>query len=277
MGCEKARDLFSECFDGVSAHSAEFEQHLEVCPYCRREYEDFVSLLESLATLPEPEVSGEFHTALLSYVEGYAKSQKHFVGRAWKSVRVGIGSVAAAAALVLLVWLTGWQAEEMPFYHDMAELPLTMRLVDETAVAMGEFDFDVDDSFIEDREAFAMEAELDDADFAFGDDETDLGLEVSFVVPPAEDADFFGEPQREAADILDERLTGAGGFFDEPLTGARTFSYDFFEPVTIITTEQRVVRPHFLTAVVFLVVGVGLGYRIKRLVEYVERKINNAP
>ena len=306
MGCETVRDLFSEYYDGVSEVALDIERHMESCAECRREYENFAALFASIAHFREPDVSEEFHASLVSYVDGYIKSRKHFMRRSWRSVRVGLGAVAAAAAAILLfVWQTVPTSYEIQVMPHMVELPMPayapFQMQDvEDGVAVGGFGafLDEDYYFGDDWIVFRDAADFSGETF-FGDDSP--LPHASFILPT--DDEYLQQEAEESLQVGDDRLMGRGAE-DMPFSNEETFVLDddalprmvvgadefmdfaarprtafdeLFEPAAVVVTETVVVRPHLLTAAVLFVVGFFLGYRVKRLVKYIERKINNAP
>ena len=301
MGCETVRDLFSEFYDGVSEHAVDIRRHLDACAECRKEYDDFAALFAGFSELGEPDVPDGFHEALLSYVDGYAKSRRHFESKAWKSVRVGIGTVAAAAAAILLfVWQIGLPANGTQALPEMVELPMPafapfQTQVDDDDVAVGGFgayrgegyyygdDWLVfrDAGDISDEEFYGDEYPIPQASFVLPTDDGNIRQEAEdslgddrLMGRGAEDsalgedalADFFivGEEDFDLDDDAQPSMGVGADDFSDFAARSRVAFDESFEPAAVVATETVIVRPHFLTGGVFLVVGFFLGILIMK-------------
>ncbi len=104
MQCESVENRFEEHYD---ASLAEVSQHLEACPECRREWDDFVDLMARLQTLKAGAPSPELDRRVLQELEtrGIFNERPSVleVGLEWLN-RL-LPKVALAACLLLLLWM----------------------------------------------------------------------------------------------------------------------------------------------------------------------------
>jgi len=75
MRCHDVQGLFSEIYDGVAEEQAALQNHLNECPTCAAEYEDYSRLINELRKLPMPELPDNFHETVMAKVREIAASQ----------------------------------------------------------------------------------------------------------------------------------------------------------------------------------------------------------
>ena len=238
MKCEDVRNLFSEYYDDETDKSGEIALHLDGCPDCTREFEEYRGLFIRLANIKEPEVPRGFRRELVSYTEGFYSGRKRHVSLIVHRFTSVLSSMAAAAAAVLVVWFifahdTGTAVDERP--EMIAELA-----VPQAAAEVYEYD---EPPFVR---GFVFEEA--DYDFAIGifDDEWYY----------ADDYDVWA--------------------WEEIITEAEDFG--FFDPVffDVGYDGSRSILPHFTTAAIFLVIGLFLGFVAYELLIYIDRKLDDA-
>ena len=256
MKCEDVRNLFSEYFDDETEMASEITLHLDRCSDCRKEFEEYHKLLIDVANIEEPDVPDGFHQALVSYADGFYRGRKKHISITSHRFASVFGSLAAAAAAVLIVWFTG-AFDTSPA---LLESPQMLAEVAAPQAAADAFEdvYDIPEYFPRARH------------FDFDDETYDFYIGVfdepyPFVWHYMTTDEFTGE--EISAFIIPEADTFV--FFDEP----------FFEPIIIEVgyMGSPVIRPRFATAVVFLMIGLFLGYHLHRLNKYLERKSDNAP
>ncbi len=102
MICDRAQRLFGACWDDelTQAERDGLESHLESCPACRREYDEFSRALELTAALPRIEASADFVDRALarSRRATTAPDIVREAGSRW----VPVAAVAAAGAVFVV-------------------------------------------------------------------------------------------------------------------------------------------------------------------------------
>ncbi|MCL2377886.1 MAG: hypothetical protein FWC77_02050 [Defluviitaleaceae bacterium] len=201
MRCHNVQELFSEIFDGAAEEQAILVKHIQECPICAAEYEDYSRFINELRQLPAPELPANFHETIMAKVREIALSEDSIPGRPefivtkqkaisptkppqkrmhtnpyaaarrWASV--------AAAACLLLVSLWAMRVFDMPHQSDMAFEPAPMSAPMEFSaeaydfpVSAGEMDF-LDDELYNDllapAEFIESEPAAEDGDFPLAD------------------------------------------------------------------------------------------------------------
>ena len=236
MKCENVRELFSEYYDGETSLDVEITEHLDGCPRCSEEYEKFFHMLEGVANLPEPEVPSGFRQGLMAHAEGYFRGRKTGFTR----VRFisALSSVAAAAASVLLVWYLGIFDTGLHYESpDMLAMPMAV------------------------MENFSFDDYYPQTGIAVGDAEREDLSPLLRVIEPEFDYD-------------EEGFMGTGPFAED------TWVFEPWEPVFVyvgypVVVYVEVLRPNFLTAGIFLAIGLLLG-NVGRIARFIGRKRNDA-
>ena len=248
MKCEDVRDLFSEFYDGETEQASEIALHFDGCSVCKNEFDSYSRLLVEVTNLDEPDVPEGFHSALVSYADGFYRGRKRHISLTSHRFASVFGSLAAAAAAVLIVWFSG--------------------VFDTGAMAQPEM-------FAEFAMPHAAAAEADEAWLVYDDaplargfyfeDET-YDLYMGYFDEP----DPFAWHQIRYCEI---RLEGFTGY-----VVANHDNLVFFGPLTdYVEQYESPIRPHVAAAILFTFVGIFLGFNIHIFVKYMERKSNNAP
>ena len=246
MKCEYVRELFSEYYDDETELSEKIALHLDECQSCSSEYEEYRSLLADVASLDEPDVPDGFRASLVSYADGFYRGRKKHISITSHRFVSVFGSMAAAAAAVLFVWFssvfdTGAGMYERP--EMLAEFAVPQ--------AASETLYDYYEVF----EDFPAARRFD-----FGDASYDYVSETPYLWHYMTVDEFTGE--------------GVSAF-----VMPESDYFGFFEPIIIEVgyMGSPVIRPRFATAVLFLIIGLFLGFNLHRLAKYIERKSDNAP
>ena len=255
MKCEDARDLFSEYYDDKTSLADDFTMHLESCPECNKEFEEFRTLLVTLANIEEPDVPDGLRTELVSYTDGFYKGRRRHISITTHRFTSMFGSIAAAAAAVLIVWFTGaFDTSPRVVYESpgmLAEFVVPQ-------AAGGTFD-EVRELYDDFPLARVFEFEEETYDFVIG---------------------IFDEPYPFEWHLRGYEVTGeeVSGFIIPEAEGLIYFD-PFVEPIFIEVgyLGSPVIRPRFATAIVFLIIGLFIGYQLHLLAKYIERKSDNAP
>ena len=72
MRCHDVQGHFSEIYDGIAVNQTILEKHLQECPTCAAEYEDYRRLIDELWQLPMPELPVDFHKTVMAKVREIA-------------------------------------------------------------------------------------------------------------------------------------------------------------------------------------------------------------
>ena len=252
MKCEDVRDLFSEYYDDATKQAGEITLHLERCPDCSNEFEAYSKLVVDVASIKEPEVPDGFHQALVSYVDGFYRGRKRHISILSHRFTSVFASMAAAAAAMLFVWFTGIFDTGLVVYE-------SPQMLAEFAAPQAAAEDFYQSWYVYEDFPLARHFDFDDEtyDFVMGVFDEPYPYEWHYVQAYEEASPFIAPETDDFA------------FVDAP----------FFEPVIIEIgyMGRPVGRPNFTTAVVFLVIGLFLGYQVHRLVKYLERKSDNAP
>ena len=246
MRCEDVQSLFSEYYDKTTNLFDEISLHLEKCIVCKTEYSEFKSLLEYLPEIKEPAVPDKIRRALVSHVDGFVKGNKNRISIYRHRFWTGLSSAAAAAAAVLLVWFTG--------IFDTGALHENFGMHAEYIVPSAAHGWAAPSPFEIEGHLPGRMMNVPEAAGGIADNEyfyNDEWPESSFNLVPD-----------------DDRLIGFRAAHEDVI-----FASDMHE------TENRVqtgFRPHLLTAILFAIIGMAAGYKLNRLVEYIDRKSKNA-
>ena len=251
MNCENVQALFSEYFDKETELVEDISLHLDGCPVCSKEFLEYYSILADVASIEEPDVPYGFREALVSYTDGFVQGRKKRISITNHRIISAISSLAAAAAVVLVAWFSGVFDTGFVVYENprmLAEFTMPQAVagafdeafeVSGVSPRLGHFDFG-DEAY-----DFIYEYPLT---WPYMTTDEFTGEEISaFIIPESDDFDFIAES------IIEPVIIGVG-YMGNP-----------------------VVRPRFVTAVVFLIIGLFLGFSLHRLVNYIERKSDNAP
>ena len=246
MKCEDVRGLFSEYYDGETNQADEISLHLEGCADCNNEFEEFRSIFLHVSDIKETDVPVGFRQALVSYADGFYKGRKRHISITRHKFASAFASMAAAAAAVLVVWSIGIFDTGSVMYDD----PQMFTEFATPQTAAGAF-----------VEAFEVYDDLPRARFFDFDDET---YDYVHDYP-------FAWHYMTTDEFSDEEITA----FVIPETDDFIFFRSYFIE-TGYTGITTVIRPRFATAVVFLLIGIFLGFNTNRLAKYIERKSDNA-
>ena len=258
MKCEEYQNLFSEYYDGSTNKSGDIAYHLDRCPECKNDYELYRRILDDVASIKEPDVPDGLRLLLVSHAEGFHKGRKKHISIISHRFSSVFASMAAAAAAVLFVWYTGIFGTDI-IADEGREMLVELALPQAAAERYFENeDLSLTGSFDDDDFPLARRFDIDDAEYDFV-----MGI--------------FDEPYPYQWHYLQDFVPEHEEF--SPLIITESHDFGFFEPIFIEVgyLGSPVVRPHFATAVLFLIIGLFLGYHIHRLVKYIERKTNNAP
>ena len=136
MRCHHVQELFSEIYDGVAAAQTALVKHIQECPVCMAEYEDYGRLIDEIRQLPAPELPTDFHKTVMAKVRAAALTenislkipQKRTSQQAYAAARRWAGVAAAACLLLVSLWavqafdiaLPGAQADQAVESADIA-------------------------------------------------------------------------------------------------------------------------------------------------------------
>jgi len=147
MRCQSVQGLFSEIYDGIAADQAILEKHIQECPICMAEYEDYCRILHELRMLPKPDLPPSFHDTIMANIRQLAQSensvtvkpelslykgnkpvnkapaQKSVPKKAYTAARRWASVAAAACLLLISMWAV--QAFDLVPQSDMSYNRLT--------------------------------------------------------------------------------------------------------------------------------------------------------
>ena len=109
--CERATTLFGSAWDDelTATERDGLERHIEACPSCHREYDEFARTLELVQALPRPQVDDGFAgrvlaAALAREAAGASVGRRLFVlPSAWSLPAFGRPALALAATFVVAI------------------------------------------------------------------------------------------------------------------------------------------------------------------------------
>src|SRR6202040_2579482 len=102
MNCTQVRARLPELLyeDVPAAEQEQLKEHLARCPECRSEYASLQEVQHSLNRVAAPEVSVNLPLLYRQVADHQART-----GRRWRRVALGVGGLAAAVILVLVLRL----------------------------------------------------------------------------------------------------------------------------------------------------------------------------
>ncbi|MCL2405520.1 MAG: hypothetical protein FWC92_08240 [Defluviitaleaceae bacterium] len=116
MRCHDVQGLFSEIYDGVCDNQSILEKHIQECPVCTAEYEDYSRFINELRQLPIPELPHDFHETIMAKVRAVASydsintnnpintKHKKPMLKAYAITRRWAGVAAAACLMLVCLW-----------------------------------------------------------------------------------------------------------------------------------------------------------------------------
>ena len=122
MNCDDVRKLFSDYFDKsdfVRNNSDETDSleevstHLQECPACAAEFEDYVRFINEIKSLPAPELPTGFHDALMRKVGLESRRRKRVAFMPYIAA-------AAASVLVVMLWVAGAFDYRVDYFTNLA-------------------------------------------------------------------------------------------------------------------------------------------------------------
>ncbi len=134
LDCEKTKALLPLYIEHELSEEMELiKKHLENCPECQKDYTFFTSMLESLSSLPEPELPGDFHANLMRKVKATSPIKKtYFID--FKR----IAGFAAAAAVIALSVVSFMNLEKTNEQSKNPDVYLTAPAQEETQTPQAE-------------------------------------------------------------------------------------------------------------------------------------------
>ncbi len=143
MDCRAISEIMMKSMDGPlnEADTADLAHHVSQCPACKREYEDWINLVQALDQLPMPEPSQGFENRVMASIDPllYAEPVKNSVSVWIRNPVIWIGTLGFLSLILMEAgrWLHqtafGW-LRGTHFYQGLA-------MVYETAIVRSVFYF----------------------------------------------------------------------------------------------------------------------------------------